>query len=228
MAVEEAALAQRAASRARGSREETPSTRGFARPGGREHLPGLDLDLRDHALDARAPPRGSPRRRGPRARRSCGGSPASSFSRSKRLSFTTTLRRPIASMISRAWRSAPAPIESIAITAPTPKMMPSMARNERSAWWRRLSRPEPSASRESITGPASPARPTSGRPRERASRVGSRRATTSPGREALVDHDARDALPADRRPRPARSRRPRAGRRRACRPSRRRRRAGSR
>ncbi len=82
----------------------------------------------------------------------------SSFSRSKRLSFTTTFRRPIASMISSAWRSAPAPIESIAITAPTPKMIPSIARSERSAWWRRLSMPELSDSRRSITSPAPTAR----------------------------------------------------------------------
>ena len=102
----------------------------------------------------------------------------SSFSRSKRLSFTTTLRRPIASMISRAWRSAPAPIESMAMTAPTPKMIPSMARKERSAWWRRLERPEASASRGSITGPPPPAAESAG-PRARFS-VGSRSAITSP------------------------------------------------
>ena len=98
------------------------------------------------------------------------GPAGSSFSRSKCLSFTTTFRSPMASMISRAWRSAPAPIDSIAITAPTPKMIPSMARNERSAWWRRLSRPDESASPGSITFP--PRLPPRRTGRGRASRWG--------------------------------------------------------
>ena len=67
-----------------------------------------------------------------------------SLSRSNTLSFTSTLRRPMASMISRASRSAPAPMESMAMTAPTPKMIPSMESTERSAWLRRLSRLDPS------------------------------------------------------------------------------------
>ena len=113
----------------------------------------------------------------------------SSFSRSKRLSFTTTFRRPIASMISSAWRSAPAPIESIAITAPTPKMIPSIARNERSAWWRRLSMPELSdfAQVDHEPGPdGAPARADACV----SLALGSRSAITSPGGEAAPDDDA--------------------------------------
>jgi hypothetical protein len=40
--------------------------------------------------------------------------------------------RPIVSMSCKLSRSAPAPIESMAMTAPTPKIMPSMVRNVRS------------------------------------------------------------------------------------------------
>src|SRR5262249_32218523 len=53
-------------------------------------------------------------------------------------SLTMTLRRPIVSMIRRLSFSAPAPIESMAITAPTPKIIPSIVRNVRSLWVYRL------------------------------------------------------------------------------------------
>ncbi len=41
------------------------------------------------------------------------------------------LRMPKFSMMRRLSRSAPAPMDSMAMTAPTPKIMPSMVRNER-------------------------------------------------------------------------------------------------
>ena len=54
---------------------------------------------------------------------------------------TITLRTPSCSMnaITCCW--APAPIDSIATTAATPKIMPSIVSSERSLWMRRLSRP---------------------------------------------------------------------------------------
>ena len=48
---------------------------------------------------------------------------------------------PIAENRSRTCFCAPLPIASIAITAPTPMMMPSIARNERSLFASRLLRP---------------------------------------------------------------------------------------
>ncbi len=50
-------------------------------------------------------------------------------------------------MLSSACRSAPAPIDIMAITAPTPKIMPSMVRAERSLCAARLSSAERKASR---------------------------------------------------------------------------------
>ena len=50
-------------------------------------------------------------------------------------------------MMSSAWRSAPAPIDSMAITAPTPKIMPSMVSAERSLCAARFSSALRSASR---------------------------------------------------------------------------------
>src|SRR5262245_11279893 len=47
-------------------------------------------------------------------------------------SLTMTLRKPIVSMIRRLSFSAPAPIESMAITAPTPNIIPSIVRKVRS------------------------------------------------------------------------------------------------
>jgi len=49
-----------------------------------------------------------------------------------------TLRTPRRSIISSACFSAPAPIDSIAITAPTPKIMPSIVSADRSLWTERL------------------------------------------------------------------------------------------
>src|SRR6266487_6059573 len=52
---------------------------------------------------------------------------------------TMMLRRPICLINCRAWSSAPAPMESIEITAPTPKMIPSMVSSERNLRFVRLS-----------------------------------------------------------------------------------------
>src|SRR5688500_4589067 len=54
---------------------------------------------------------------------------------------TITLRTPSCSMnaITCCW--APAPIDSMATTAATPKIMPSMVNSDRSLWTRRLSKP---------------------------------------------------------------------------------------
>src|SRR5687768_15604177 len=66
------------------------------------------------------------------------------------LALTITLRRPRRPMASRAFCSAPAPIDSIAITAPTPKIMPSMVRPVRSLCVARLPNAEVKVSRFSI------------------------------------------------------------------------------
>ena len=63
------------------------------------------------------------------------------------LARTRTLRSPSRSIEARAWRSAPAPIDIMAMTAPTPKIMPSMVRAERSLCAARLSSAEWMASR---------------------------------------------------------------------------------
>src|SRR4029079_10786260 len=68
-------------------------------------------------------------------------------------SCTITLRMPRASISSSACFSAPAPMESMAITAPTPNTMPSMVRKARRRWARRLSRPLANDSRRSISAP---------------------------------------------------------------------------
>ncbi len=64
----------------------------------------------------------------------------------KLLARTSTLRSPRRSIEARAWRSAPAPIDIMAITAPTPKIMPSMVSAERSLCAARLSSAERKAS----------------------------------------------------------------------------------
>ncbi len=65
----------------------------------------------------------------------------------KVLARTRTLRNPSRSIVARAWRSAPAPMDIMAITAPTPKIMPSMVSAERSLCAARLSSAERKASR---------------------------------------------------------------------------------
>ena len=65
------------------------------------------------------------------------------------LARTRTLRRPSRSMSASASRSAPAPIDSMAITAPTPKIMPSMVSAERSLCAARLASAVARASRKS-------------------------------------------------------------------------------
>src|ERR1700710_1628310 len=71
-----------------------------------------------------------------------------SFSSSslKFLARTSRLRSPSRSIEASAWRSAPAPIDIMAITAPTPKIMPSMVSAERSLCAARLSSAERKAS----------------------------------------------------------------------------------
>ncbi len=54
---------------------------------------------------------------------------------------TMTFRTPSCSMKAITCCCAPAPIDSIATTAATPKIIPSIVRSERSLWTRRLSRP---------------------------------------------------------------------------------------
>src|SRR5688572_19916972 len=51
---------------------------------------------------------------------------------------TITLRRPRRPMASSAFSSAPAPMESMAMTAPTPKIIPSIVSDVRSLWRLRL------------------------------------------------------------------------------------------
>src|SRR5687768_6919850 len=68
------------------------------------------------------------------------------------LALTITLRRPRRPMASSAFCSAPAPIDSMAITAPTPKIMPSMVSPVRSLCVARLPKAEVKVSRFSIAG----------------------------------------------------------------------------
>ena len=67
---------------------------------------------------------------------------------------TIRLRTPIASITAITCCCAPAPIESIATTAATPKIMPSIVSSERSLWAKRLSTPIASVGSRSrlITG----------------------------------------------------------------------------
>src|SRR5688572_27970572 len=104
--------------------------------------------MRFLALDAAISPRFASR-----PRRSCRVRPAESLltrckvcgSVASRAS-TMTLRTPSCSMNAIACYSAPAPMESIATTAATPKIIPSIVSRARSLWERRLSRPSRSSS----------------------------------------------------------------------------------
>ena len=65
---------------------------------------------------------------------------------------TIRLRTPSCSMNAITSCCAPAPIDSIATTAATPKIMPSIVSSERSLWARRLSSPSRSSGRKSRSG----------------------------------------------------------------------------
>src|SRR2546421_6182315 len=58
------------------------------------------------------------------------------------LASTMRLRTPSCSMKAMTFCCAPAPMESMATTAATPKIMPSMVRRERSLWLARFSKPK--------------------------------------------------------------------------------------